>query len=79
MNKTNEEIKEDATISAQAEVDEDLEDVSAAGVVVSRSAADMGEVAEALTSSSDSLANLTSAGSYLAGIGFSIGAIVKFK
>ena len=33
MNKTIEEIKEDAKVSAQAEVDEDLEDVSAAGDV----------------------------------------------
>ncbi len=79
MNKTIEERKEDAKVSAQAGVDEDLEDVSAAGDVVPRGAADMGEGAETIITSQEHISRLITAGSYLAGMAFKIGAIMKFK
>lgn len=39
----------------------------------------LGEMASSITSSFVNLAKLITAGSYLAGLGFSIGAIMKFK
>ncbi|WP_242604576.1 type IV secretion protein IcmD [Legionella fairfieldensis] len=39
----------------------------------------LGEMASNITSSFTSLTKLVTAGSYLAGLGFSIGAIMKFK
>ncbi|WP_454781878.1 type IV secretion protein IcmD [Legionella sp. WA2022007384] len=39
----------------------------------------LGEMAETITSSFTNLSKLITAGSYLAGLGFSIGAIMKFK
>lgn len=40
---------------------------------------DLGKMASTITSSFTSLTRLITAGSYLAGLGFSIGAIMKFK
>ena len=39
----------------------------------------LGEMAETITGSFTNLSKLITAGSYLAGLGFSIGAIMKFK
>ncbi|AWN73104.1 hypothetical protein LEAN103870_04855 [Legionella anisa] len=50
-----------------------VSDSAAAGVV------SLGEMAESITGSFTSLAKLITAGAYLAGLGFSIGAIMKFK
>lgn len=42
-------------------------------------AMDLGQMASQIASSFESLAKLITAGSYVAGLGFSIGAILKFK
>lgn len=39
----------------------------------------IGSIAESITSSDSNVTKLITAGSYLAGLGFSIGAIMKFK
>ncbi|STY30366.1 protein IcmD (DotP) [Legionella wadsworthii] len=49
------------------------QDVAASGVL------SLGEMAETITGSFTNLAKLITAGAYLAGLGFSIGAIMKFK
>lgn len=46
---------------------------------VAGSSDDIGAMAKQITSSFKSLAKLITAGSYIAGLGFSIGAIMKFK
>ncbi len=48
-------------------------------VFASASTMTIGDVASLITGSFEQLARLITAGSYLAGLGFSIGAIMKFK
>lgn len=43
------------------------------------SAKDLGDMAKAITATFDSVGKMITAGSYIAGLGFSIGAIMKFK
>ena len=50
-----------------------------AGEAVAASTLSVGGMASAITGSFTNLAKLITAGSYLAGLGFSIGAIMKFK
>jgi hypothetical protein len=52
--------------------------VTAAGVAAANSLT-LGGMASSITGSFTSLTKLVTAGSYLAGLGFSIGAIMKFK
>ena len=46
---------------------------------VAAAATDLGGMAKSITDSFENVAKLITAGSYLAGLGFSIGAIMKFK
>lgn len=50
-----------------------------AGGAIASANPSLGTMASSITSSFTSLAKLITAGSYLAGLGFSIGAIMKFK
>lgn len=50
-----------------------------AGATYADSSLTLGGMASSITSSFTSLTKLVTAGSYLAGLGFSIGAIMKFK
>lgn len=52
---------------------------AASGIVFADSGLTLGGMATSITGSFTSLAKLVTAGSYLAGLGFSIGAIMKFK
>jgi intracellular multiplication protein IcmD len=49
------------------------------GSVIAGSSLTLGGMASTITQSFESLTKLITAGSYLAGLGFSIGAIMKFK
>lgn len=49
------------------------------GRAYAENSADLGTVAETITDTFDSLAMLITAGSYIAGLGFAISAILKFK
>lgn len=51
----------------------------AAGDVLASSSKTLGSMASNITKSFENVAKLITAGSYLAGLGFSIGAIMKFK
>ena len=53
--------------------------LSASSTVLASQAMDLGQMASQIASSFASLAKLITAGSYVAGLGFSIGAILKFK
>lgn len=48
-------------------------------VLYAAAAQDLGKVAEKITGTFENVAKLITAGSYIAGLGFSIGAIMKFK
>lgn len=50
-----------------------------AGNALAAAAMNIGQMASTITGSFTNLAKLITAGSYLAGLGFSIGAIMKFK
>ncbi|HET8772530.1 MAG TPA: type IV secretion protein IcmD [Thermoanaerobaculia bacterium] len=50
-----------------------------AAAASSESGTSIGDVAESVTGSFTNLTKLITAGSYLAGLGFSIGAVMKFK
>ncbi len=50
-----------------------------AATTSSESPTSIGDIAESITSSFTNLTKLITAGSYLAGLGFSIGAVMKFK
>ncbi len=56
-----------------------LSAVVAAGATYAGSSLTLGGMASSITSSFTSLTKLVTAGSYLGGLGFSIGAIMKFK
>ena len=53
--------------------------LTTAGVAYASSSLSLGGMASSITGSFTSLTKLVTAGSYLAGLGFSIGAIMKFK